>query len=147
MRNAKKTAESVAATVRAAEDCTVLEMLRNVLYIMQRSPSFRAVLGRNYRDRAINSHLRSVSLFEGSDKDWWPSITVPVYQALRGADAAAGRRIALGHSCGAWLGLAAVCWRLFSPPTSPEKRDWMKRRAKLHCPATRCVPRALQVRL
>jgi CHASE2 domain-containing sensor protein/signal transduction histidine kinase len=31
--------------------------------------------------------VRSVSLFEGSGKDWWPSITVPVYQALRGADA------------------------------------------------------------
>ena len=29
------------ATVRAAEDCTVLEMLRNVLYILQRSPTFR----------------------------------------------------------------------------------------------------------
>ena len=51
------------ATVRASEDCTVLEMLRNVLYIMQRSPSFREVLGRNYRDRAINNHLRNVPLF------------------------------------------------------------------------------------
>ena len=51
------------ATVRAAEDCTVLEMLRNVLYIMQRSPSFRASLGRNYRDRAVKNHLRGVPLF------------------------------------------------------------------------------------
>jgi CRP-like cAMP-binding protein/Fe-S-cluster-containing dehydrogenase component len=51
------------ATVRASEDCTLLEMLRNVLYIMQRSPSFRAVLERNYRERAINNHLRSVPLF------------------------------------------------------------------------------------
>jgi CRP-like cAMP-binding protein/NAD-dependent dihydropyrimidine dehydrogenase PreA subunit len=32
------------ATVQAAEDCTVLEMLRNVLYIMQRSKSWRAKL-------------------------------------------------------------------------------------------------------
>jgi len=51
------------ATVRAAEDCTVLEMLRNVLYIMQRSPSFRRVLETKYRDRAIDNHLRSVPLF------------------------------------------------------------------------------------
>ena len=46
------------ATVRAAEDCTVLEMLRNVLYIMQRSPSFRRVLETKYRDRAIDNHLQ-----------------------------------------------------------------------------------------
>jgi CRP-like cAMP-binding protein/Fe-S-cluster-containing dehydrogenase component len=51
------------ATVRAAQDCTVLEMLRNVLYIMQRSPSFRHVLETKYRDRAIDNHLRSVPLF------------------------------------------------------------------------------------
>jgi CRP-like cAMP-binding protein/Fe-S-cluster-containing dehydrogenase component len=51
------------ATVRAAEDCTVLEMLRNVLYMVQRSPTFRQVLEKNYRERAINNHLRSVELF------------------------------------------------------------------------------------
>jgi CRP-like cAMP-binding protein/Fe-S-cluster-containing dehydrogenase component len=51
------------ATVRAAEDCTVLEMLRNVLYIMQRNPSFRRDLEAKYRARAIDTHLRSVDLF------------------------------------------------------------------------------------
>jgi CRP-like cAMP-binding protein/Fe-S-cluster-containing dehydrogenase component len=52
------------ATVRAAEDGTVvLEMLRNVLYIMQRSPAYRAKMEREYRDRALNNHLRSVPLF------------------------------------------------------------------------------------
>jgi CRP-like cAMP-binding protein/Fe-S-cluster-containing hydrogenase component 2 len=51
------------ATVRAAEDCTVLEILRNVLYIMQRNPSFRRDLEAKYRARAIDNHLRSVSLF------------------------------------------------------------------------------------
>ncbi len=51
------------ATVTAAEDCTVLEMLRNVLYIMQRSPSFRRELEAKYRARTIDGHLRSVSLF------------------------------------------------------------------------------------
>ncbi len=38
-------------------------MLRNVLYIMQRSPSFRDVLEDKYRDRAIASHLRNVPIF------------------------------------------------------------------------------------
>ncbi len=51
------------ATVTAGEDCTVLEMLRNVLYIMQRSPSFRRVLEAKYRARTIDGHLRSVPLF------------------------------------------------------------------------------------
>jgi CRP-like cAMP-binding protein/Fe-S-cluster-containing hydrogenase component 2 len=51
------------ATVCAAQDCTVLEMLRNVLYIMQRSPSFRRALEAKYRARAIEGHLRSVPLF------------------------------------------------------------------------------------
>jgi len=51
------------ATVRAAEDCTLLEMLRNVLYVMQRSPSFRQILEKNYRERAINNHLQSVQIF------------------------------------------------------------------------------------
>jgi CRP-like cAMP-binding protein/Fe-S-cluster-containing dehydrogenase component len=51
------------ATVQAAEDCTVLEMLRNVLYIMQRSKSWRAKLEAMYRERAIDTHLRSVQVF------------------------------------------------------------------------------------
>ena len=51
------------ATVKASEDCTVLEMLRNILYIMQRSPSFRAILEAKYRARTIDGHLRSVPLF------------------------------------------------------------------------------------
>ena len=51
------------ATVTAGADCTVLEMLRNVLYIMQRSPSFRRELEAKYRARTIDGHLRSVPLF------------------------------------------------------------------------------------
>jgi Fe-S-cluster-containing hydrogenase component 2/CRP-like cAMP-binding protein len=38
-------------------------MLRNVLYIMQRSRSYRLVLERQYRDRAILNHLTSVPIF------------------------------------------------------------------------------------
>jgi CRP-like cAMP-binding protein len=51
------------ATVRAAEDGSVLEMLRNVLYIMQRSPSFRRQIAAKYRSRSIDTHLRSVPFF------------------------------------------------------------------------------------
>ncbi|MFO0952845.1 MAG: cyclic nucleotide-binding domain-containing protein [Isosphaeraceae bacterium] len=53
------------ATVVAGKDgAVVFEMLRNVLYIMQRSPAYREVLEQKYRDRVLGSHLRSVSLFE-----------------------------------------------------------------------------------
>jgi CRP-like cAMP-binding protein/Fe-S-cluster-containing hydrogenase component 2/ferredoxin len=48
------------ATVRAKTDCTMLEMLRNVLDILQRNKNFREQLDRTYRKRALDSHLRSV---------------------------------------------------------------------------------------
>ncbi len=48
------------ATVRAKTDCTMLEMLRNVLDIMQRNKSFREQLERTYKQRALDSHLKSV---------------------------------------------------------------------------------------
>ncbi|MFL5244939.1 MAG: cyclic nucleotide-binding domain-containing protein [Gemmataceae bacterium] len=51
------------ATVRAETDCTLLEMQRNVLYMLQRSKKSRAILDQVYRDRAISSHLRSVPIF------------------------------------------------------------------------------------
>jgi CRP-like cAMP-binding protein/Fe-S-cluster-containing hydrogenase component 2 len=51
------------ATVQAVEDCTVLEMLRNVLYMLQRNKHSRARLEEKYRQRAIDTHLRSVPIF------------------------------------------------------------------------------------
>jgi CRP-like cAMP-binding protein/Fe-S-cluster-containing hydrogenase component 2 len=51
------------ATVQAVEDCTVLEMLRNVLYIVQRSKASRAMFEARYRQRAVDNHLRSVPIF------------------------------------------------------------------------------------
>jgi CRP-like cAMP-binding protein/ferredoxin len=48
------------ATVRAKTDCVMLEMLRNVLDILQKNKTFKAQLDRNYRDRALKTHLRSV---------------------------------------------------------------------------------------
>ncbi|MBL8798697.1 MAG: cyclic nucleotide-binding domain-containing protein [Planctomycetia bacterium] len=51
------------ATVRATEDCTALEMLRNVLYVLRRGKRSRALLDERYRRRAIDNHLRGVSIF------------------------------------------------------------------------------------
>ncbi len=51
------------ATVRAQTDCVMLEMLRNVLDILQRNKTFRTQLERNYRQRALDSHLRGVPVF------------------------------------------------------------------------------------
>jgi CRP-like cAMP-binding protein/Pyruvate/2-oxoacid:ferredoxin oxidoreductase delta subunit len=51
------------ATVTATEDCTVLEMLRNVLYVLQRSKASRALLEDRYRERAVDNLLRSAPLF------------------------------------------------------------------------------------
>ena len=51
------------ATVQAQEDTTVLEMLRNVLYILQRNRHSRAWLEERYRKRSIDNHLRSVTIF------------------------------------------------------------------------------------
>jgi CRP-like cAMP-binding protein/Fe-S-cluster-containing dehydrogenase component len=48
------------ATVRAATEVRVLEMERNVLDILQRNKSFREQLDRTYKQRALESHLRSV---------------------------------------------------------------------------------------
>ena len=51
------------ATVRAATDCVMLEMLRNVLDIIQRNKTLKAQLEANYRKRALDDHLRSVPMF------------------------------------------------------------------------------------
>src|SRR6202042_86984 len=53
------------ATVRAETDCTMLELLRNVLDIMQRNKNFRAQLDHSYRQRALHIHLRAVPIFAG----------------------------------------------------------------------------------
>ncbi len=51
------------ATVRAAEETVVLEMLRNVLYILQRNQKSRSMLEQRYLQRAIDSHLPIVPIF------------------------------------------------------------------------------------
>src|SRR2546425_4679645 len=58
------------ATVRAKTDCTMLEMLRNVLDIMQRNKTFREQLESNYKRRALDSHLRSVPVLASLTPDF-----------------------------------------------------------------------------
>jgi CRP-like cAMP-binding protein/Fe-S-cluster-containing dehydrogenase component/ferredoxin len=58
------------ATVRAETDCTMLEMLRNVLDIMQRNKTFRAQIDHTYRRRALETHLRGVRVFASLTDDF-----------------------------------------------------------------------------
>jgi CRP-like cAMP-binding protein/Fe-S-cluster-containing hydrogenase component 2 len=51
------------ATVRAKTEVVVLEMLRNVLDILQKNKTFRAELDRKYRQRALETHIKSVPVF------------------------------------------------------------------------------------
>lgn len=51
------------ATVVAEGEVVVLEMLRNVLYILQRNKKSRDWLEERYRSRTIDNHLRTVPLF------------------------------------------------------------------------------------
>lgn len=51
------------ATVRAVEDCEVLEILRNVLYMLQRNTKSKKILDDRYREHALDNHLRSVKIF------------------------------------------------------------------------------------
>jgi CRP-like cAMP-binding protein/Fe-S-cluster-containing hydrogenase component 2 len=58
------------ATVRAATEVVVLEMLRNVLDILQKNRTFRAELDRKYRQRALDTHLRSVPVLASMPDDF-----------------------------------------------------------------------------
>jgi CRP-like cAMP-binding protein/Fe-S-cluster-containing dehydrogenase component len=62
------------ATVQAATDCTMFEMLRNVLDIMQRNKTLRAQIEDNYRRRALDDHLRSVPIFTSLTSDFIDSL-------------------------------------------------------------------------
>jgi CRP-like cAMP-binding protein/Fe-S-cluster-containing dehydrogenase component len=57
------------ATVIAKTDVTVLEVLRNVLYILQRNKKSKAKLDAVYRRRSIDNHLRSVPIFAELQQD------------------------------------------------------------------------------
>lgn len=51
------------ATVVAVEESEVIEIRRNVLYMLQRSRASREILDRVYRKRALNTQLENMSLF------------------------------------------------------------------------------------
>ena len=51
------------ATVVAETDCTLLEIGRNVLYILQRGTYSKAQLDERYRQNALDNHLRGVTTF------------------------------------------------------------------------------------
>ncbi|HVR83572.1 MAG TPA: cyclic nucleotide-binding domain-containing protein [Planctomycetota bacterium] len=58
------------ATVRALEDCEMLEMLRNILTLLQKkSKVFKEKLDSSYRTRAVRTHLRSVEFLEELDDE------------------------------------------------------------------------------
>jgi CRP-like cAMP-binding protein/Fe-S-cluster-containing hydrogenase component 2 len=58
------------ATVRAKTPVVVLEMLRNVLDILQKNKTFRADLERKYRQRALETHIRTVPEFATMPPDF-----------------------------------------------------------------------------
>ena len=58
------------ATVRAIEETEVLEMLRNVLYMLQKNKVFRGELERRYRQRALASHLPTVPILANLPADF-----------------------------------------------------------------------------
>ena len=62
------------ATVRAATDCVMYEMLRNVLDIMQRNKNVKRGLDENYKKRALEAHLRGVPLFSSLTPEFIDSL-------------------------------------------------------------------------
>jgi Fe-S-cluster-containing hydrogenase component 2/CRP-like cAMP-binding protein len=60
------TSKARTASLRAADECVILEVTRNVLDMVQRSPAARPVLERLYKERALQAALRAGGrLFEG----------------------------------------------------------------------------------
>jgi CRP-like cAMP-binding protein/Fe-S-cluster-containing hydrogenase component 2 len=59
------------ATVRARTDVEVFEMLPNILNnVLYNSPAFKEKLNRNYRERALAAHFRSVPLFRDLSQEF-----------------------------------------------------------------------------
>ncbi|MBI3893611.1 MAG: cyclic nucleotide-binding domain-containing protein [Candidatus Wallbacteria bacterium] len=58
------------ATVRAAEDCEMLEMLSNILSLLLKNPAFKDKADKNYRERALEQHLRSLPILKGLSSEF-----------------------------------------------------------------------------
>ena len=52
-----------ASVIAASDDCEVLEILRNVLYMLQRTNASKTKLDQLYRMRSLDTHLRKFPLF------------------------------------------------------------------------------------
>ncbi|MHC4875598.1 MAG: cyclic nucleotide-binding domain-containing protein [Planctomycetota bacterium] len=57
------------ATVIAAEDCYLLEMLRNVLDMLHNDPQYKDKLDEIYRTRVLDGHVRRLPIFRGLSED------------------------------------------------------------------------------
>ncbi len=53
------------ATVVAETDCILLEILRNMYEVLQRSKTFKGRMDAIYRERVLDNHLKNVWLFDG----------------------------------------------------------------------------------
>jgi CRP-like cAMP-binding protein len=63
------------ATVRALEDCEMLEMLRNILTLLhKRSRVLKPRLDAAYKERALKNHLRSLPAFQSVPDDFIKSV-------------------------------------------------------------------------
>jgi CRP-like cAMP-binding protein/Fe-S-cluster-containing hydrogenase component 2 len=63
------------ATARAKTDVVVLEMLPNILNnVLYNAAAFKEKLSRNYRTRALDSHLRSVPVFRNLSAEFLDSL-------------------------------------------------------------------------
>ena len=58
------------ATVRAAEDCTMLEMLRPVMLILKKNPAFQREMEHVFRERALGNQLRNLPIFSSLSEEF-----------------------------------------------------------------------------
>lgn len=57
------------ATVEATQECYVIEMLRNILELLQKSAPFKEQMEKTYRERVLSRHLQSLSFFSDLKED------------------------------------------------------------------------------
>lgn len=56
-----------AATVRATQDCYVLEILQNILELLFKSQAFKDQMDAVYRERVLENHLRAIPIFRDAE--------------------------------------------------------------------------------
>jgi Fe-S-cluster-containing hydrogenase component 2/CRP-like cAMP-binding protein len=76
------------ATITAVGNCTVLEIQRNVLYMLQRNKASKALLDEVYRKRSLDNHIRSIGIFAGlftdpREFDRFVAALRPIVQLIR----------------------------------------------------------------